>query len=428
MGFESFIGLRYLRAKRKTSFVSVITFISILGITVGVSALIIVLAVMTGFEEDLKKKILGINSHIVVSAFGGSAIYDYNEVTAKIRTVDGVTGASPFIYGQALLSTEDGVMGVVVRGVERETLGDVSILPDKMIDGSLEALDKSFKDTKTQGGVPGIVIGAELANILGVRVGTGVNVVTPSVRSSLAGGSRTGPRMTRLEVVGIFEVGMYEYDSTLAFISLENAQSFFKVKDSATGIEVKTSDAYRAEEIRNDIKDVLKGGTPYFARTWMEMNKNLFSALKLEKAAMFIILMLVVMVAALNIISTLIMVVMQKGKEIAILKSLGATSRSIMKIFMIEGVVIGLVGTFLGTVIGLLTALNLEAIVRFIENTFNFRILPPSIYYIDKLPSKVEPMTVLAIIIISLAISFLATVYPSWKASRFTPVEGLRYE
>ena len=175
-------------------------------------------------------------------------------------------------------------------------------------------------------------------------------------------------------------------------------------------------------------KDALKGGGPYFARTWMEMNKNLFSALKLEKAAMFIILMLIVMVAALNIISTLIMVVMQKGKEIAILKSLGATSKSVMKIFMIEGIVIGFVGTLLGTVIGLLAALNLEAIVRLIEDVFSFRILPPSIYYIDKLPSKVEPMTVLAIIIVSLAISFLATIYPSWKASRFTPVEGLRYE
>ena len=276
--------------------------------------------------------------------------------------------------------------------------------------------------------MPGIVIGMELANVLGVQVGDEVSIVTPSVRGPAAGGGRTGPRMTRLEVVGVFEVGMYEYDSTLAFISLENAQSFFKLKDAATGIEVKTFDAYKAEEIREDIKNALKGGGPYFARTWMEMNKNLFSALKLEKVAMFIILMLIVLVAALNIISTLIMVVMQKGKEIAILKSLGATSKSVMKIFMIEGIVIGFVGTLLGTIIGLLAALNLEAIVRLIEDVFNFRILPPSIYYIDKLPSKVEPMTVLAIIIVSLAISFLATIYPSWKASRFTPVEGLRYE
>ncbi|MCK5236659.1 MAG: ABC transporter permease, partial [Deltaproteobacteria bacterium] len=190
MSYESFIGLRYLRAKRKASFVSVITFISILGITVGVSALIIVLSVMTGFEEDLKKKILGINSHIIVTTFGGSSFYDYDEVTTKIRAVEGVTGASPFIYGQALLSAEDGVMGVVVRGVDTGTLGEVSILPQKMVDGSIEGLEKTFADTKIEGGVPGIVIGMELANVLGVRVGDEVSIVTPSVRGPAAGGSR----------------------------------------------------------------------------------------------------------------------------------------------------------------------------------------------------------------------------------------------
>jgi lipoprotein-releasing system permease protein len=388
MSYEFFIALRYLKAKRKPSFVSVISFISILGITVGVTALIIVLSVMTGFEEELKEKILGINAHIVVMEPGG-AMSGYEEVTDKVKGVDGVLGATPFIYSQAMLSARGGVVGVVVRGLDLATVGDVTVLPKNLLAG----------------------------------VGDEVNVISPMAR---AAGVGAVPRLAAFKVAGIFETGMFEYDSTLAFISIDNAQRFFKLGDTVTGVEVKINDIYRAGKTGQSIEDELGGG--YWTRTWEDMNRNLFSALKLEKVTMFIILTLIILVAVLNIISTLIMVVMEKGKDIAILKGMGATSGGIMKIFMIEGCVIGVVGAILGTILGLLAALNLEAVVEFVEWLFDFKVLPPSVYYIDKLPSKVEPMVVVIIVLISIGLSFLATIYPSWRASRFDPVEGLRYE
>jgi lipoprotein-releasing system permease protein len=415
MSYEFFIALRYLKAKRRPSFVSVISFISILGITVGVTALIIVLSVMTGFEDDLKEKILGINAHIVVMEPGG-AMSGYGEVTDKVKGVEGVLGATPFIYSQAMLSYRGGVVGVVVRGLDLATVGDVTVLPERIREGTLGGLKDSFED-----GPPGIVIGSELAKNLVAGVGDEVNVISPMAR---AAGVGAVPRLAAFKVAGIFETGMFEYDSSLAFISIDNAQRFFKLGDTVTGVEVKISDIYRAGETGQSIEDELGGG--YWTRTWEDMNRNLFSALRLEKVTMFIILTLIILVAALNIISTLIMVVMEKGKDIAILKSMGATSGGIMKIFMIEGSVIGVVGAISGTILGLLAALNLEAVVEFFEWLFDFKVLPPSVYYIDKLPSKVEPTVVIIIVLISIGISFLATIYPSWRASRFDPVEGLR--
>lgn len=421
MSYELFIGLRYLKAKRKQTFISVITFISVLGITVGVTALIIVLSVMTGFEENLKEKILGINANVVVTELG-QPMKDYGTVTEKVLKVPGVTGATPFTYNQAMISSSGGVIGAVIRGLDMKSVGQVTVLPDKIKEGSLDGLAVPFKGTEEKGG-PGIVIGRELARNIGVGLGDTVNVISPMGTMTPAG---PVPRMAAFRVSGIFELGMYEYDSSMAFISLENAQNFFRMGETVTGVEVKITDIYQAEQVADNIVSEIKG--PYWTRTWMEMNRNLFSALKLEKVAMFIILTLIILVAALNIISTLIMVVMEKGKDIAILKSLGATSGSIMKIFMIEGIIIGVTGTLLGTALGLAAALNLEKIVQFIERVFQFKVLPPSIYYIDKFPSKVEPMVVLAIVVISISISFLATLYPSWQASRFDPVEGLRYE
>ena len=421
MQYELFIGLRYLKAKRKQAFISVITFISILGITVGVTALIIVLSVMAGFEETLREKILGINAHVVVMGFG-AGISDYQRVADEIKSVDGVTGVTPFTYSQAMLSSDGGATGAVLRGLDLKTAGDVSMLPEKIKEGSLQGINLPL------GGVdkdklPGLAVGSEMAKHIGLAVGDRVSVISPMGTMTPAGNV---PRAASFEVSAIFELGMYEFDSTMAFISIENAQKFFRLGASVTGIEVKVADIYNAEKVSTDIINRLKGS--YWARTWMDMNKNLFSALKLEKAAMFIILTLIVLVAALNIISTLIMVVMEKGKDIAILKSLGATRGSIMKIFMIEGIVIGFAGTAFGSVIGVVSALNLEHIVAAVERLFDFKILAPSVYYIDKLPSKVEPLTVLLIVAVSLSISFLATIYPSWQASRQDPVEGLRYE
>ncbi len=427
MSYELFIGLRYLKAKRKQTFISVITFISILGITVGVTALIIVLSVMNGFEENLKEKILGINANIVVTSFG-KGMRDYDRVTVDVRKVNGVTGATPFTYNQAMISGGAGVIGAVVRGVDTKTIGSVTVLPDKIKKGSLDGINAAFDDkgkagVTSNGAMPGIVLGKELAKTVGAGVGDTVNVISPMGAMTAAG---PVPRMAAFKVAGIFELGMYEYDSSLAFTSIESAQKFFRLGGSAAGVEVKIKEIYEAEKIADDIMTSLKGS--YWTRTWMDMNRNLFSALKLEKAAMFIILTLIILVAAMNIISTLIMVVMEKGKDISILKSLGATSGSIMKIFMIEGIIIGLTGTLLGAIIGCAAALNLEAIVRLVEEVFRFRVLPPSVYYIDKFPSKVEPSFVIVIVLVSIGISFLATLYPSWQASRFDPVEGLRYE
>jgi lipoprotein-releasing system permease protein len=418
VSYESFIGFRYLKAKRKQTFISVITFISVAGIAVGVMALIIVLSVMTGFEEDLRKKILGINAHLVVMEVANQ-MYDYDDVMSEVRGVPGVEGATPYIYGQAMLSGMGGVVGAVVRGVDNKTIGDVIILPERMKRGALSGLDTGFGEERP----PGMVIGSELARHLGLDVGDEVSVISPLGSSTAVGAA---PRVAAFEVVGIFEVGMYEYDSSMAFISIKNAQSFFKLGDSVTGVEVKLKDIYSADEAKTAVLDKLKG--PYWARTWMEMNKNLFSALKLEKVAMFIILALIVLVAALNIISTLIMVVMEKGKDIAILKSMGATSLGIMKIFMIEGLVIGIAGTAIGTFLGVVAAVNLEALIGFTERLFDFKLLPPSIYYIDRLPSRVEPFVVAIIAALSIGISFVATLYPSWQASKLDPVEGIRYE
>ncbi len=426
MSFENFIGFRYLKSKRKQTFISVITFISITGIVVGVMALIIVLSVMTGFEEDLKDKILGVTSHVVVAQYGGT-MSDYEIVAATASGAEGVVGATFFTYNQAMLSVPSteygagGVSGAVVRGIDPSTAGDVTILPERIIEGKFEDINIEFGND--EGLLPGILIGRELSMALGAGVGDEVSVISPSGATSGLSGV---PRMAKFQVVGIFQFGMYEYDASLAFMSVKNSQKFFQMGDVVTGVELKIEDIYDADKVSDRLYSIL--GTPYYTRTWIDMNRNLFSALKLEKTAMFIILSLIIIVAALNIISTLIMVVMEKGKDIAILKSLGATQKSIMKIFMLEGIVIGFFGTLLGTFLGVLVAVNLGGIVSAIEDKFDFKVLPPEVYYLDRLPSEVDPTAVVLIAMVSLVISFLATLYPSWQASKHDPVEGLRYE
>ncbi len=420
MSYEFFVGLRYLRAKRKQTFVSVITVISILGITVGVSALIIVLSVMSGFEDTLKEKILGLNAHVVVLGMG-HGIEDYGRVGDVSRSIRGVAGVSPFTYNQAMLSSASSAVGVVVRGVDVKTVGEATVIPQMMKEGSLKGL--SVKLGGVKGELPGIAIGRELASKLSVSPGDHISLISPTGTMTPAGPM---PRMTTFSVSGIFELGMYEYDSSIAFISLGNAQKFFRLGDTVTGVEIKLADMDDAARVADDVMRELKG--PYWTRTWEDMNRNLFSALKLEKVTMFIILTLIILVAALNIISTLIMVVMEKHKDIAILKSIGASPGSIMKIFMVEGAIIGVIGTTAGAVFGVTVAMNLERVVSFIEGVFHFKILPPSVYYIDKLPSRVDAATVITIVAFSLGISFLATLYPSWQAARMRPVDSLRYE
>jgi lipoprotein-releasing system permease protein len=418
MSYEWFISLRYLKAKRKQTFISIITVISIAGVMVGVMALIVVLAVMSGFERTLKEKILGTQAQLHLLKATQEGMDHYEEVTKRVEEVKGVVSAAPFIISQVMLSSESNVFGVVLKGIDPDREGRVTELAKNLKAGRLDDL-KGAKEIDP----PGIILGVELAKHLSVSLNDPIQVISPLGTVTPMG---MMPKMKRFRVKGIFYSGMYEFDNTMAYVSLESAQKFFSMGDRVTGIEIKTDDIYGVKEIGREIRRRM--GFPFWTKDWMEMNRNLFSALRLEKIAMFIILVLIVLVAAFNIISTLIMVVMEKNKDIAILKSMGASSRSILKIFIIEGGVIGVVGTILGMISGLLIAFNLETITAFVENLFGFKILPSDVYYIDKFPSQVNPLDVTLIVLTAILISLLATLYPSWRASRLDPAEALRYE
>jgi lipoprotein-releasing system permease protein len=416
MKYEWFIGLRYLKAKRKQTFISIITIISVVGVAVGVIALIVVLSVMSGFEKTIKEKILGTKAHLVILKASQQGMDHYGELIKEVEQVKGVVSATPFIYTEVMLSSESNVTGGVIKGVDPDQEGKVTDLSRNMKAGGLQ-------DLKGESDSPGIILGVELAKQLGVSLNDAIQVISPLGTLTPMG---MMPKMKRFRVVGIFHSGMYDFDSKFAYISIESAQKFLNMDSRVTGIEVKSNNIYQVKEIGKEIRKKL--GFPFWTQDWMEMNRNLFSALRLEKIIMFIILVLIVVVAAFNIISTLIMVVMEKHKDIAILKSMGASSMGILKIFIIEGGVIGVVGTGLGTIVGLAMALNLDKIVAFLEDLFGFRILSPDVYYIEKFPSQVNPLDIALIVVTAILISLLATLYPSWRASKLDPAEALRYE
>jgi lipoprotein-releasing system permease protein len=419
MSYELFIALRYLRAKRKSAFISIITFISTSGVALGVMALIIVLAVMTGFEEDLKEKILGTNAHIVVLKSSGP-MQDYQGVMGKLKNIPGVVAATPFIYSQVMLSSGKNVSGVVLRGMDPASDAKVTNFQKSLVEGKLAGLEPG---RTAGGGEPGIIIGKELARNLNLALGDKVSVISPLGTLTPMG---MIPKMKPFRVVGLFNTGMFEYDSTLAYVGIAEAQAFLSLGDAVTGIQLRVNDVYQTGVISKAINRDL--GFPYYARDWMQMNKNILFALKTEKMVMFIILTLIVLVAAFGIASTLFMVVMEKTKDIAILKSMGGTGVSVMKIFVLEGLFVGVVGTAFGVLGGLCIALNLETIVTVVQNLTGLQFFSKDVYYLDHFPSRVIPADVALISITAVLISFAATLYPSWQASRLPPAQALRYE
>lgn len=403
--YELWIALRYLKARRREFFISLITWISVAGVTVGVTALIVVLSVMTGFEEDLRNKILGANAHVVVLPMG-SGLKDYARVVKEVQAVPGVTGATPFAMSQVMVTAGGSVVGAMFRGIDPDSARKVIDIDRFMVRGSLRDL---------KGDVPGILIGREMARNMGLFVGDRVQVVSPVGSSTPIGFI---PRLRTFRVAGIFASGMYEYDTTFVFVALGEAQDFLRLGDAVSGVEVRVGDIYEAPSIARRIEARL--GPGHVARDWSEMNRNLFSALKLEKKVMSIILALIVLVAAFNITSTLIMVVLEKSREIAILKSMGATNRSIRRVFVMEGMVIGGFGTAAGLLGGWVLCWLLKK-YQFIE-------LPSDVYYISKLPVVLRPEIFGLVALCAVALSLLATLYPSWQASRLDPVDTLRYE
>lgn len=406
MNFELFVARRYLTAKRKQAFISVITFISVLGITIGVMALVIAIALITGFQSDVQDKILGSTSHIMVSSVSSEGIGNYEQLMAKIKTVPGVIQATPVVNDTVLLRGPYKSDGALLRGIDFEMEKESSPWLRELESGNVPSREDRHE---------GIVLGRELAIRIGAGIGDGITVLTSPSRLSPVG---LMPRMKKFAVTGIFYTGLYEFDSTMAFIDLDVAQGIFKLDEKISLIHIRIDDIFRAPEIRDRLIDILPLDT--YATTWMELNKPLFSALKLEKNLMFFTITLIVLVAALNIIATLILMVMEKTRDIGILKAMGANSKSILKIFFLQGAMIGVVGTFVGTILGLIWC--------WIANTFELIKVPVDIYPIAFVPFRIKILDLAMIVGVTLLISFLSTLFPSYRASKVDPVVALKYE
>ena len=416
MRYELFIGLRYLRARRRETFISLITVISVLGVMIGVMTLNVVMAVMTGFEETLRDRLLGINAHVALVK-SGDQLRDYERLLEQVRKTKGVVAASPSIYGQVMLTSGPRVSGVVVRGVDPDKVNQVVDIERYIKEGNLQSL-KQPQPLQVQGRtilLPGVIIGIRLANQLGVFLGSPIQVVSPLGSPTAIG---VIPKVRRFVVVGIFDSGMSEIDSTLVYMNLSDAQKFFELGNAVTNIEIRVQDVYHAQSVAQDIQRQL--GFPYLTEDWSRLWPNLFSALRLEKTVYFLVLLLMVLIGAFNIISTLIMVVMEKRKDIAILQSMGASRDSIRRIFLIKGCVIGVVGTLLGVVLGLAICMLIQK-YRFIE-------LPKDVFLISTVPVRIYLSNFLLVGLASLVVCLLASIYPARQAAKLDPVEIIRYE
>jgi lipoprotein-releasing system permease protein len=405
--YQLFIAIRYLKSKKRHKGISVNALISIGGVAVGVMALLVVLSVMSGFHEDLQRKILGVSAHVVVLDYRGK-ISGYNDVIKKLEGEEDVLSAAPFVLGQAMASYGKKAHGVFLRGIKPEKEAKTTEILNFIKEGNPENLSP-------KNGIPGIILGRELASSLGVFTGDTINIVSPFGEIGPLG---MLPKIKPFRVVAIFEVGMFEYDSNLVLTDIRPAQEFLGMGDDITGIELRLKNIYKASSLREKL--LKKLGFPLYARDWMQMHKNLFSALKLEKFAMFVILILIILVASFNIISTLIMNVIEKTREIAILKAMGATNRGIMTIFILQGLFIGIVGTIIGVSSGYLLN-NLLDKYQIIK-------LPADVYYLSHLPVKMKLFDFLTVSLSAIIISFLATLYPARQAAKLNPVEPLRYE
>jgi lipoprotein-releasing system permease protein len=405
------VALRYLRARRKEGFISVIAGFSFIGITLGVMTLIIVMAVMNGFRQELFDKMLGLNGHVVVHSLG--TFTDYDEVTNNIRKVDGVEYALPLVEGQVLISTPLMSSGALVRGLREADLKSLKAISNNIRFGTLDGFDEKR----------GVALGSRMANQLNVKVGDEVSLLTPRGPSTALG---TAPRIKRYPVVAIFEIGMSEYDASILFMPLAEAQRYFSQKGSITVLEVVLDSPDEVAELAPKI--VTAGGPTIYVTDWRQRNATFFTALQVERNVMFLILALIVLVAALNIISGLIMLVKDKGRDIAILRTMGTTRGAVMRIFFITGASIGIVGTLAGFVLGVLVCLNIERIRELIGWMTDTDLFPAELYYLSQLPAEMDTGETASVVVMALVLSVLATLYPSWRASRLDPVEALRYE
>ena len=408
-----YIGLRYTRAKRRTQFISFITLTSVLGIALGVTALITVLSVMNGFESELRERILGMTSHATVTGQSGQ-LDNWQELDQRLVDYPHIQGTAPFINGQVMINADRRVSGTMLSGILPENEAKVSEVAAKMKEGKL---------TDLVPGEYGIILGLELANYLGVVVGDKITVISPQVNSTPAG---VVPRMRRFTIIGTFQVGMYEYDRNMALIHLDDAAKLFRLDSAVSGLRIKLDDLFNAPKITHELSQALYNN--YYVSDWTLAHSNFFRAIQTEKTVMFIILLLIVAVAAFNIVSTLVMVVTDKRGDIAILKTQGLTAPAVMGIFMVLGAIIGAVGTIIGTVFGIILALNVETIVPAIEKLFHVQFMAADVYYISELPSKLVWADVYSIAGMAFFLSLLATIYPAWQAAKVNPAEVLRYE
>jgi lipoprotein-releasing system permease protein len=417
--YELFVGWRYTRAKRKNHFISFISLTSMIGIALGVAALIVVLSVMNGFQKELRTRILGVASHLEVTG-ASNQLADWQSVSTFTSKLPNVQASAPYISAQAMLSYDQGVQGAIVRGVIPSAEDKVADLGKHMKAGRLDDL---------RAGEFGIVLGVDLALSLGAKIGDKVVLMAPQGQFTPTG---VVPRLKQFTLVGLFQIGMYEYDAGLALIHIEDAAKLYRMGQNVSGVRLKLDDLFDAPVVSANISDQLNSqlnqSGSYYVSDWTRQHANFFRAVQMEKRVMFIILTLIVAVAAFNIVSTLVMAVTDKRADIAIMRTFGASPSSIMKIFIVQGALIGIIGTALGALFGILIALNIDTIIPFIEGLFNVQFLAKDVYYISDLPSDLIWSDVVTIVSVSFLLSLLATLYPSFKASRINPAEALRYE